>query len=94
MAVRDTHRAFEAFTEAGFSKPQAEALLDTLNEEREAIVTKADMQASEDRMDVRLQTFEQQMEARLQALELRMTLRLGGLVVAAAVVLAILELIP
>ncbi len=94
MAALDTHKAFETFTRAGFSKPQAEALLETLGEEREAVVTKADMQASEERMDVRFQAFAQQMEARLQALELRMTLRLGGLVVAAAVVLAVLELIP
>ena len=94
MAALDTHKAFETFTRAGFSKPPAEALLETLGEEREAVVTKADMQASEERMDVRFQAFAQQMEARLQALELRMTLRLGGLVVAAAVVLAVLELIP
>jgi hypothetical protein len=105
MAALDTHKAFETFTRAGFSKPRAEALLETLGEEREAVETKADMQASEERMDVRFQAFAQQMEARfqvfaqqmearLQALELRMTLRLGGLVVAAAVVLAILELIP
>ncbi len=30
MAVRDTHKAFEAFTEAGFSAPQAKALLGAL----------------------------------------------------------------
>ena len=94
MAALDTHKAFETFTRAGFSKPQAEALLETLGEEREALATKADIQASEERIEARFQVFEQQIEARLQTLELRKTLRLGGLVVAAAVVLAILELIP
>ena len=105
MPALDTHRAYEAFKEAGFSTPQAEALLDTLREEREALATKADLQALEERMnarfkehqqqtDARFKALEHQMDSRLQSLELRITLRLGALVVAVAILLAILELIP
>ncbi len=101
MAMFDTHRAVKKLTGAGFSESQAEALIDAVGDEHEALATKADMLAV--RADLREEISALRAElkedivavrADMQALELRITLRLGALVVAAAVVLAILELIP
>lgn len=119
----DTHRAVKKLTGAGFSENQAEALIDAVRDEQEALATKADLLAvradlqegssalrielkeeiaavrtelKEDIAAVRAELKEDiaAVRADMQALELRMTIRLGALVVAAAVVLAILELIP
>ncbi len=101
MAMFDTHRAVKKLTGAGFSESQAEALIDAVGDEHEALATKADLLAV--RADLREEISALRAElkedivavrADMQALELRITLRLGALVVAAAVVLAILELIP
>ena len=126
----DTHRAVKKLTGAGFSENQAEALIDAVGDEHEALATKADLlavradlreevsalraelkeeiaalraelkgditalrtESKEDIASVRAEI--NTVRADMQALELRMTIRLGALVVAAAVVLAILELIP
>ena len=108
MAMFDTHRAVKKLTGAGFTENQAEALIDAVGDEHEALATKADLLAvradlreeisalraelKEDIASVRAEI--NTVRADMQALELRMTIRLGALVVAAAVVLAILELIP
>lgn len=130
MAMFDTHRAVKRLTGAGFSEDQAEALIDAVGDEHEALANKADMLAiradlreeisalraelKEDMAVLRAELKEDLAALRaelkediaalradnnairneMQALELRMTVRLGALVVAAAVVLAILELIP
>ena len=126
MAMFDTHRAVKKLTGAGFTEHQAEALIDAVGDEHEALATKADLLAlradlreeitavraelKEDNVALRAELKEDiaalraevdsvrgevnSARADMQALELRMTLRLGALVVAAAVVLAILELIP
>ncbi len=83
MAMFDTYKAVKTLTGAGFTETQAEAMINAVGEGHEALATKADLQALEMRLDTRL-----------QSVELRMTLRLGALVMAAAVVLAVLELIP
>ena len=45
MAMFDTHRAVKKLTGAGFSEDQAEALIDAVRDEQEALATKADMLA-------------------------------------------------
>ena len=108
MAMFDTHRAVKKLTGAGFSEFQAEALIDAVGDEHEALATKADLfaikaelrgeiavlraEVKEDIASVRAEIGT--VRADLQSLELRMMLRLGGLVVAGVAVLAVLELIP
>ena len=43
MAMFDTHRAVKKLTGAGFSEDQAEALIDAVRDEQEALATKADL---------------------------------------------------
>ena len=45
MAMFDTHRAVKKLTGAGFSEGQAEALIDAVRDEQEALATKADLLA-------------------------------------------------
>ena len=40
VAVKDTHKAFERLTDAGYSKEMAEALLETLGDSWDELVTK------------------------------------------------------
>ena len=46
MAMFDTHRAVKKLTGAGFSEFQAEALIDAVGDEHEALATKADLLAA------------------------------------------------
>ena len=94
MAMFDTHRAVKTLTGAGFSETQAEALIDAIGEGHEDLATKADLKEhiAAARADMKEQFASVRVD--MQALELRLTLRLGALVVAAAVLLAVLELIP
>ena len=108
MAMFDTHRAVKTLTGAGFTEDQAEALINAVGDRHEDLATKADLLATkadlrEEIADVRSEIATVRTElkediaavrADMQALELRMTLRLGGLVVAATIVLAALQLIP
>ena len=43
MAVFDTHRAYTAFREAGFSDAQAQALIDQSREGSDTLATRADL---------------------------------------------------
>ena len=61
MAVFDTHKAFTAFKDAGFSDSQAQALIDHDRESGDALVTK-------NYLDVRLRDLEQRMTIRLGAM--------------------------
>ena len=61
MAVFDTHKAFTAFKEAGFTDTQAQALIDQSRESSDALVTKGVL-------DVRLRELEQRMTIRLGAM--------------------------
>lgn len=70
MAVFDTHKAYTAFKEAGFTDAQAQALVDQGRERSDALVTNADL-------DARLR----ELELRLRH---DLTLRLGAMVFAAA----------
>ena len=54
MAVFDTHKAFTAFKEAGFTDAQAQALIDQGREGSDALATKADLRELEHRMTIRL----------------------------------------
>ena len=90
MAMIDTYKAVKTLTGAGFTETQAEAMISVVGEEHGALATKADIHALEQANKAEFAAVRTEM----QALELRMTLRLGALVVAAAVVLAVLELIP
>ena len=136
MAIIDTHKAFERLSKAGFDKAMAEALLETMGESHDALVTKSDIADMATKTDIRalLQAMSKHAtkadiadmatkadiadmatksdiadmatkadiadmatKADLRELELRirhdLTLRLGGLVVGAAAVLAMLELV-
>ena len=105
MAVFDTHRAFQALTDAGFSERQAQALIDVGGEGYGALATKSDLKAMEQatKADLKameqatktdLKTLEQATKTDLKDLELRITLRLGALIVGAAAVLAVLDFLP
>ena len=101
MAMFDTHRAVKTLTGAGFTENQAEALINAVGERHEDLATKADLKNEITAVRVEIAALRTELKediaavrADMQALELRMTLRLGGLVVAATVVLALLQLIP
>ena len=107
MAVFDTHRAVKTLTAAGFNETQAEALIGAVGESHEALATKADLQdlaqmtkAEIQALDIRIQALDMYLQALAQTtkadlkdLELRLTLRLGALVVGAAGVLAVLQVL-
>ncbi len=84
MAVFDTHKAFTALMDAGFTERQA--LLDVGSEGYGALATKADLQTLERATKADLNT-------RLRELELRLTLRTGGMFAAGVAILAALELL-
>ena len=94
MAMFDTHRAVKTLTGAGFTEDQAEALINAVGERNEDLATKADLKDEIAALRTELKEDIAAVRADMQALELRMTLRLGGLVVAATIVLALLQLIP
>ncbi len=54
MAVFDTHKAYTAFKEAGFTDAQAQALIDQARDGSDALATKADLLELEQRMTIRL----------------------------------------
>ena len=83
MAVKDTHKAFERLTESGYSKEMAEALLETLGDSWDELVTKP-------YLDTRLND----LEGRMREQELRMRLHLYAVAIVVIGVLAALELIP
>ena len=107
MAVFDTHKAVKTLTAAGFNETQAEALIGAVGESHEALATKADLQdlaqmtkAEIQALDIRIQALDMHLQALAQTtkadlkdLELRLTLRLGALVVGAAGVLAVLQVL-
>ena len=89
MAVFDTHKAVKALKSAGFPDHQAEALVDVVGEEREALATKDGLEALEARMSARFEALEKAVsecatKAELREMELRMRLVLGAYVFAAA----------
>ena len=83
MAVKDTHKAFERLRGAGYSKEMAEALLETLGDSWDELVTKP-------YLDTRLND----LEGRMREQELRMRLHLYAVAIVVIGVLAALELIP
>ncbi len=80
MAVRDTHKAFQRLTGAGYSKEMTEALLEILGESGDDLVTK-------DYLDMRMR----ELESRL---ELRLTQRFGVMLAAAVSVMIAVLLVP
>ena len=83
MAVKDTHKAFERLTSAGCSKELAEALLETLGDSWDDLVTKS-------HLDTRLND----LEGRMREQELRMRIHLYAVAIVVIGVLAALELLP
>ena len=71
MAIFDTHKAFTAFKDAGFTEAQAQALIEAGRDGADALATKGD-----------LMTLQASTDARLRDLEQRMTIRLGAMVFA------------
>ena len=69
MAVFDTHRAFQALKDAGFSERQAEALIDVGSEGYGALATKDDLKALEQATKDNLMALEQATKDNLMALE-------------------------
>jgi len=45
MAIFDTHKAYRALTAGGVSEAQAQTLVETLGDSRDALATKADLHA-------------------------------------------------
>lgn len=77
MAVFDTHKAYTAFKEAGFTDTQAQALIDQSRESSDALATKADL-------DALARATKADLDVRLRELEQRMTIRLGAMLFAVA----------
>ena len=101
MAVKDTHKAFERLTGAGYSKEMAEALLETLGESWDTLATKADidglrgeLEALENGNKSDLKALETALRTEMRELELRMRLHLYAVAIVVVGVLAALELIP
>ena len=101
MAVKDTHKAFERLTGAGYSKEMAEALLETLSESWDTLATKtdieavrADLKASENETKSDLKALETALRTDMREFELRMRLHLYAVAIVVIGVLAALELIP
>ena len=83
MAVFDTHKAFAALVDAGFTERQAQALLDTGSEGYGALATKADLDSGLQALELRMTAT---LERRLNNLILQLALlqvAVGGLIVAA-----------
>lgn len=79
MAVFDTHRAFTAYKEAGFSDDQAQALIDQGRESSDAVATKADLDALERATKADLEALELATKANLEALKLATKANLDAL---------------
>ncbi len=45
MAIFDTHKVYTALAAGGFTETQAQTLIETLSESRDALATKADLEA-------------------------------------------------
>lgn len=92
MAVKDTHKAFERLTDAGYSKEMSEALLEILGDSRDTLATKSDIAEMATKADVK--DLEKETKANLRELELRMRLHLYAVAIVVIGILAALELIP
>lgn len=92
MAVKDTHKAFERLTDAGYSKEMSEALLEILGDSRDTLATKSDIAEMATRADVK--DLEKETKANLRELELRMRLHLYPVAIVVIGILGALELIP
>ena len=75
MAIFDTHKAYTALAAGGFTKAQAQTLIETLSESDGSLATKADLQALELALRSDLQALEQTTKADLRELELRVDAR-------------------
>ena len=108
MAVKDTHKAFERLTDAGYSKEMAEALLETLGDSWDTLATKAEIdgvrgdikalegtiKAEIDGVRGDIKALEGTTKADMREQELRMRLHLYAVAIVVIGVLATLELIP
>ena len=64
----DTHKAVKTLTGAGFSETQAEALIETMGDSRDALATKADVQELAHTTSVDMQNLAQTTSADIQEL--------------------------
>ena len=64
----DTHKAVKTLTGAGFSETQAEALIETMGDSRDALATKTDIQALAQTTSVDMQNLAQTTSADIQDL--------------------------
>ena len=94
MAVKDTHKAFERLTGAGYSKEMTEALLELLSESWDDLATKTDLAEVKADLKADLKALEKATNTDLRELELRMRLHLYAVAIVVIGVLAALELIP
>ena len=72
MAVFDTHKAVKALTSAGFPDHQAEALVDVVGEEREALATKDGLEALGSALRTDMEALGSALRAEMQALRTEM----------------------
>ena len=68
MAIVDTHEAFERLTGAGFSKDQAETLIQTVGESRDVLATKADLESLAQATKADIDSLARQTKADIDAL--------------------------
>lgn len=101
MAVKDTHKAFERLTGAGYSKEMTEALLELLSESWDDLATKTDLaevkaNLTEVKAELKadLKSLEKTTNSALREVELRMRLHLYAVALVVIGVLAALELLP
>ncbi len=75
MAIFDTHKVYTALAAGGFTETQAQTLIETLSESRDALATKADLEALRVATKADLEALRVATKADLHELELRVDAR-------------------
>ena len=102
MAIFDTHKVYTALAAGGFTETQAQTLIETLSESRDALATKADLEAlrvatQADLEKLRVATradlreLELRVDARFDSLEQRMTISMGAMLIAAVALIVTIQ---
>ena len=70
-----TRQSVQKLRDRNFDEPQANAIVEVIEDATRELVTKADLTVTEEHFDSRLATFEARMDARFEAFEARMDAR-------------------
>ena len=75
----DTHKAIKALMGVGFDEAQAETLIETVGETRDAVATKADVEALGQKTTAQFQALREETTAQIQALREETTAQIQAL---------------